>query len=79
MNPCRDFGTPILLSDSERTKDKKITDLFRRVNNLENLCGALNIEIQRLELEVAQARYEKFLLKAKEVIDDKGREEKNNS
>ena len=71
--------TPILRSDSERVKDKKITELFRRVHILETRLGNLLQELDRADLEIAKARYELFLEKTREAIDDKSREEKDNS
>ena len=71
--------TPILRSDSERVKDKKITELFRRVHILETAFGNAQDTVKELELELAKARYELFLIKAREAVDDKSREEKDHS
>lgn len=71
--------TPPLRSDSERVKDKKITELFRRVHILETRLGNLLQELDKADLEIAKARYELFLAKAKEATNDKSRKEGNNS
>ena len=71
--------TPILRSDSEREKDKKITDLFRRVHILETRLGNLMQELDKADLEIAKARYELFLSKSREAVNDKSREEESNS
>ena len=71
--------TPILRSDSERVKDKKITELFRRVHILETRLGNLLQELDRADLEIAKARYELFLVKSREAVNDESREEKDNS
>ena len=86
MNSGRDYRTPvsmplapILRSDSERVKDKKITDLFRRVEILERRLGDLLQELDDADLVIAKLRYQNFLIKTKDDIfggkDDTEREE----
>ena len=56
MNSCRDYRTPVripltplVVSDSEREKEKKITDLHRRIKLLEDELIYAWAKVDKLE------------------------------